>query len=63
MSVPTHLKIAVGPAEAGELVGGVSASTINRLIERGVLARVPHTDRVLIARSELDRWVASGRPS
>jgi excisionase family DNA binding protein len=52
-------KIALSASEAGALTG-LSASTITRLVRRGVLAPVPHVGRVLIARRELDRWVESG---
>lgn len=44
--------------EAAELTS-CSESTIRSLVDQGVLARVPHTGRVLIARKELDRWVVS----
>lgn len=62
MSTPAHLKLALNAADAGDLVGGISETSIRRLVEQGHLARVPHTDRLLIARIELERWVASGRP-
>ncbi|MFT3854785.1 MAG: helix-turn-helix domain-containing protein [Ilumatobacteraceae bacterium] len=59
--VPVHLRIAVGLDGAAALTD-LSPPTIARLVKDGVLARVPGTDRVIIARIELDRWVASGRP-
>lgn len=51
-------KLALSIPEAAELVG-LSQRSIRRLIDSGVIARVPNTDRVLIARVELDRWLAS----
>lgn len=56
--LPIDRRIALTAAEAGELVG-VSEATIRRLVDDGHLARVKHTTRLLIARCELDRWVAS----
>jgi len=53
--VPTHLKIAVSAADAGELLG-MSGETVRRLVKKGVIARIPHLDRLLIARVELDRF-------
>lgn len=58
--IPAHLKLALSVHEAAEMVS-VSDSTIRRLIDDGHLAKVPFTDRVLIARAELERWVQSGR--
>ncbi len=52
-------KLALNAAEAAELVG-VSESTIRHLVRDGKLKRVPDTDRLLIARAELERWVNSG---
>lgn len=60
MSVPTHLKIAVSAREAGELLD-MSEPAVRRLVAAGVLARIPHTGRLLIARTELERFAASGR--
>ena len=54
----TAEKLALSAAEAGELVG-VSEKTIRNLVRDGKLARVPDTDRLLIARAELERWVTS----
>lgn len=54
-STPLHLRIALTVPEAAELVG-LSAPTIRRLIADKKLARVPDTDRVIIARLELERW-------
>ena len=51
-------KLALNAAEAAELVG-VSEKTIRILVRDGKLARVPDTDRLLIARAELERWVTS----
>jgi len=55
MTTPAHLKIAVGVVEAADLLD-LSEASVRRLIAAGHLARVPHTDRVLIARAELDRF-------
>lgn len=60
-SIPLQDRLAVSVPEAGELVG-LSSPAVRRLVDQGVLARVPHTDRVLIARAELDRWVTSTMP-
>lgn len=60
-TVPVHLKAALSVPEITEMVG-LSAPAVYRLVERGVLARVPHTSRLLVARAELDRWVTSTMP-
>lgn len=57
-NVPIEQRLALSIPQAGELVG-LSARTVRRLVDSGVLARVPHTERVLIARAELERWVTS----
>lgn len=57
--VPLHLKIALSVPEAAALIS-CSDWTVREMIRKGVLARVPHTDKVLIARTELDRLVNSG---
>lgn len=57
----------VHPSQAGELVGGLSSSSIRRLIARGefpaplVLSRTKsgHPARVAYVRSELLAWVRS----
>lgn len=59
-TVPLHLKLALTVPEAAALVS-LSDTALRRLIDQGVIAKVPHTDRVLIARAELDRWINSGR--
>lgn len=51
-------KLALSVPEAAQLVG-LSERAVRRLVDGGILARVPDTDRVLIARAELDRWVTS----
>lgn len=58
IAVPTHLKLALSIPEAAEMVS-LSEASLRRLVNEGVLARVPHTERVLIARAELDRYVTS----
>jgi excisionase family DNA binding protein len=57
-TMPVYRKVALDAAEAAVLTS-VSESTIRRLIAEGLLARVPHTHRVLIARRELERWAES----
>ena len=49
-------RLAYGVDELAALVG-VSPSSIRRLIKTGVLAKVPHIDRVLVARTEVERWL------
>jgi|GEM_PF-4525940 len=51
-------RLAYGVADAAALTD-VSEATIRRLVDQGTLARVPDTDRVLIAHAELERWVTS----
>ena len=60
-TVPVHLKAALSVPEITEMVG-LSAPAVYRLVEQGVLARVPHTSRLLVARAEIDRWVTSTMP-
>lgn len=55
-SAPLTDRLAYGVDELATLVG-VSTSSIRRLIKSGVLAKVPYTDRVLISRTEVDRWL------
>lgn len=59
-AIPLHERLALNAREAGELVG-LSDAAIKRLVRAGKIARVPDTDRVLIARAELERWV-NARP-
>lgn len=56
--IPVHLKGALNVAEAAAYTS-CGESTIRDLVTTQRLARVPYTDRVLIARRELDRWVES----
>jgi excisionase family DNA binding protein len=42
--------------DVADLVG-ISTSSVRRLIADGVLPRVPHTERVLVARTAVERWV------
>lgn len=58
--VPVHLKLSLTTAEVFALTG-LSDSSVRRLVADGKLARVPDTERVLIPRIDLDRWLA-GRP-
>lgn len=53
-------KLAFSVGEAADMIG-VSAWTIYRLVEAGDLTKLPHLGkRVLIARVELERFVAEG---
>lgn len=60
-AVPAHLKLALSAADAGHLVD-LSEPAIRRLVADGVIARMPGTTRLLIARIELERWAASSSP-
>lgn len=57
--VPLSERLAFSAAEAGSLLG-VSESLVRRLVREGKLARVPHTERILIARTEIERFVRQG---
>lgn len=57
--VPFSERLAFSAAEAGSLIGA-SESLVRRLVAEGKLARVPHTERLLIPRAELERFVTSG---
>lgn len=62
IEIPVHLKAGLSVPEAAAM-SGESEASIRRLVRRGVLARAPHTGRVIIHRAELDRWLLSGRPA
>lgn len=53
--LPTRIAYAVD--DAAEMLS-LSPAEVRRLIKRGVLRRVPHTGRVLIAHRELERFAA-----
>jgi excisionase family DNA binding protein len=54
------MKIAYSVPEAAELLS-VSQSEVRRLVNAGLLGRVPHCGkRVLIAHAELERFAAAG---
>ena len=54
---PTDETLSVTVHQAARLIP-LSVSMVRKLIRQGVIAKVPHTgSRVLIARSELDRFV------
>jgi excisionase family DNA binding protein len=53
--LPTRIAHSVD--EAADLLS-LSPSEIRRLIRKGLLRRVPHTGRVLIAHRELERFAA-----
>ena len=55
-AVPTHLKLALSVREVAEMCS-ISVTTVDKLIAQGVLPRVPHTGRVLVPRSAVERWV------
>lgn len=57
--VPVHLMPALTPAQVGSLCGGLSEDSVRRLISKGVLRTVPHSQYTLIARAEVDRWLTS----
>jgi excisionase family DNA binding protein len=59
--VPLHLKLALTPEQVEELTN-VSARMVRDLVAKGLLRRVAHTSRILVPRSELDRWLKQ-RPS
>ena len=48
-------RIAYSVDESAELLS-LSPAEVRRLIKRGVLRRVPHTGRVLVAHRELERF-------
>lgn len=54
------MKLAYSIHEAAELLS-ISSSEIRRLIDDGLLGKVPHCGRrVLIAHAELERFVGGG---
>lgn len=55
-AVPVHLKVALSVREVA-LLTGTSEWTVRRLLDQGVLPRVPYTERTLIARIAVERWV------
>lgn len=55
-AVPASEKLALSVPEVAQIVG-ISTSSVRRLIADGVLPRVPHTERVLVARTAVERWV------
>ena len=57
-AVPTHLKLALSVREVAEMCS--ISTSVDKLIAQGVLPRVPHTGRVLVPRSAVERWVNSG---
>lgn len=56
-SVPLEEKLWLSLDEASALTG-LSSSALWRLVMEGLLPRVPHTKRRLIARAELERFGA-----
>ena len=56
--VPLTEKLALNPEEV-EALTGISSRHVRDCIREGLVARVRHTSRVLVARSELDRWLAT----
>ena len=62
VTVEVHHKLALSVPEAAAMLG-LSEPSVRRLVDAGRLARVPHTgNRVLIARTELERFV-NAKPS
>jgi hypothetical protein len=58
-TVDIHHLAALKPEQVGALCGGMSDDWVRDLVDRGVLRPVPHTRTLLIARAEVDRWLAS----
>lgn len=57
-AVPAEARLAVRVPMAAQLIS-VSESEVRRMVADGRLARVPHTgSSVVIARTELERFVA-----
>ena len=54
---PAALKITA----AARYLGGISAVTVRRLIERGEIKRHPGIRHILIPKSELDRFLAQAK--
>ena len=61
-TLPVSQKLALSVSEVA-LVCGISTSLVRKLVAQGVLPRVPHTDRVLIARASVERWVNTAEGS
>lgn len=59
--MPDGAKLWLSLDEASALTG-LSPSALWRLVERGVIGRVPHTARRLIPRAELERISQEARP-
>jgi excisionase family DNA binding protein len=55
-AVPLSERTGLSCAEVAAL-NGMSEATVRRLVRDGVLARVRHTQRVVIARTEMERWL------
>lgn len=60
--VPVHLKAWLTVPEVMAMTG-LGESSIYQLVRDGELRKVPHTERVLIARAELDRFAGVGGPA
>ena len=56
--MPAAEKVALSVQDVSQLCG-ISQSLVRKLVRDGVLPRVPHTDRLLIARTAVERWVES----
>lgn len=57
IELPIESKLWLSLDEASAMTG-LSPSTLWRLVAQGLIARVPHTKRRLIARAELERFGA-----
>lgn len=55
--LPLVDRLALTPEEI-EALTGISARHVRECVKDGLVRRVPYTSRILIARAELDRWLA-----
>ena len=58
LEIPLTEKLALTPSEV-EALTGISERHVRECVKQGVVRRVPHTSRILIARVELDRWLGA----
>lgn len=58
--VPVERKLALSVPEVADLIG-LSESSVRRLVDSGVLAKLPDTHRTQILRADLDRWLTSAK--
>jgi hypothetical protein len=48
-------------ANARQLLGGISRTSLYRLLARGKLSRLPDTRKILVTRASIDRYCARAR--